>query len=240
MQLWILWYSVLHAAKRILWTDEARQEKLLSLVKILKARPDPPLPYSMSVPLKRNWIWASGTLWSSLNMLGPSARESWNDSCGCGAGWTILEQHAWTNVNAFVARLTVSETSNFVLYGMWALRDALESKPGSSASHHRNASLATQQQLLVTVAAVWIRIAGKYMYGFRSDKAVPKDVEVRLDAREKKLPWWRGEETMFCTARWHFWRRRFEQEAQNEDVSEETRELAEKSAEIIRGLLSTS
>ncbi|RYP18802.1 hypothetical protein DL765_003737 [Monosporascus sp. GIB2] len=38
-------------------------------------------------------------------MLGSSACETWNTGCGCGAGWTLPEQQAWVNVNAFAARL---------------------------------------------------------------------------------------------------------------------------------------
>ncbi|KAG5792810.1 hypothetical protein H9Q69_008168 [Fusarium xylarioides] len=42
MLLWNLWYSILHTAKKIPFTDDSRQEKLVDLVRALKARPDPP------------------------------------------------------------------------------------------------------------------------------------------------------------------------------------------------------
>ncbi|KAI0132098.1 hypothetical protein BJ170DRAFT_612395 [Xylariales sp. AK1849] len=216
-QLWELWYAVLHAAKRIPWTDDAQQNKLLDIVKALKARPDPPPPSPMTAPLRRNWIWESRTLWSNLSMLGPSARESWNDACGYGSGWTTTEQHAWTNVNAFVARLTASETSDFENYAVWALRDALEDKTRHGSLHH-DASDLTQLSLLLTVASVWIQIAGKHLHDRHfGEKSGQVDLEVDL------------------AARWNLWHRRFAQEAQNEELSEGVRELAAKSAEIIGG-----
>ncbi|KAI1661187.1 hypothetical protein F4813DRAFT_346713 [Daldinia decipiens] len=236
--LWSLWYAILHAAKRIPWTDTVEQERLLALVQALKQRPDPPPPSPMTTPLKRNWIWEDGTLWSTLSMLGPSAREAWNDCCGCGAGWTVPEQHAWTSVNAFVARLVASGTSGaLALYGDWALGDAVETVP-RSAGLHVKAAAATQLAVKVTVACVWIQIAGRYMWNLRTDEGVPPDLRVAdLGARENKLPWYGrkkgAEEARRCTVRWDFWRRRLEQEGENGELPEEVRELARGSAEVI-------
>ncbi|KAI1745278.1 hypothetical protein F4680DRAFT_455586 [Xylaria scruposa] len=229
-QLWGLWYAVLHAAKRIPWTDDAQQNKLLDLVKMLKTRPDPPPPSPMTAPLKRNWIWESGKLWSNLSMLGPSVRESWNDACGYGSGWTDTEQQAWTNVNAFVARLTASETADFDNYAVWALSGALEEEIQHSSLHH-DASDPTQLGLLLTVASVWIQIAGKHLYErhLGEEESGQGDVEVDLATRGT-LPWTRSS---FSNARWTFWRRRFAQEAQNQDLSGKVRDFAAKSAEII-------
>ncbi|KAI0161740.1 hypothetical protein GGR52DRAFT_138112 [Hypoxylon sp. FL1284] len=53
-QLMELWYGILHASKRIPWTDDARQNKLLDLVKAFKARPDPPRPNPLTIPLRRH------------------------------------------------------------------------------------------------------------------------------------------------------------------------------------------
>ncbi|TGJ85332.1 hypothetical protein E0Z10_g3466 [Xylaria hypoxylon] len=210
-QLWDLWYAVLHAAKRIPWTDSAQQNKLLDLVKAFKARPDPPPPSPMTTPLKRNWIWESGTLWSNLSMLGPSARESWNDACGYGSGWTNTEQHAWTNVNAFVARLTASETSDFDNYAVGALSGALEDEIQHSSLHH-DASNLIQLSLLLTVASVWIQIAGKHLYErhIGDEESGQVDFEIDLAARGKTLPWNQSVDgPSFSNARWDFWHRRF-------------------------------
>ncbi|KAI0908523.1 hypothetical protein F4823DRAFT_598417 [Ustulina deusta] len=233
-QLWELWYAVLHAAKRIPWTDETQQNKLLDLVKAFKARPDPPPPSPMTTPLRRNWIWESGTLWSNLSLLGPSVRESWNDACGYGSGWTNTEQHAWTNVNAFVARLTASETTDFDSYAVWALSGALEDEIQHSSLHH-DTSGPTQLGLLLTVASAWIQIAGKHLYERHFDEEESGQVGFEVDlATRGTLPWTQSiDKPSFCTARWNFWRRRFVQEARNEELSERVRELAAKSAEII-------
>ncbi|KAI8958917.1 hypothetical protein F5Y11DRAFT_351068 [Daldinia sp. FL1419] len=237
--LWLLWYGILHAAKRIPWTDTVQQERLITLVQTLKARPDPPPPSPMTIPLRRNWIWEKDTLWSSLSMLGPSARECWNDCCGCGAGWTVPEQHAWTNVNAWVARLVASKTSTmFSNYGEWALIDATETRPRDEGLHVKAPPL-TQAATHITVASVWLRIAGEYMWGERDDGGVTAPgLSVDVGARENKLPWYGhkgADKIRRCTARWDFWRRRFEVEAENGELPEEVRELARGSAEIIKG-----
>ncbi len=234
-RLWDLWYSVLHAAKRIPWADEARQGKLLELVRALKARPDPPAPVPLTQPLRRYWIWESGTLWSDLVVLGPSAREAWNDCCGCGAGWMAPEQHAWANVNAFVARLTATNIADFSLYGIWALRPALE-----ELVQYPDAPYPMPLELNLTLAAIWVRIAGQRMFEQQCDDDVPRDSQINIDTRGG-FPWSKAsDKSQFCTARWYFWRRRFGQEAHNEELSEEVRGLAAESAELIQGLLSNS
>ncbi|KAI2629107.1 hypothetical protein GGS26DRAFT_113123 [Hypomontagnella submonticulosa] len=244
-QLWDLWYSVLHAAKRIPWqTGAAQQEKLLTLVQTLKARPNPPLPARFDLLKGKDWVLGSDTVWSSLLMLGPSGRETWNDGCGCGAGWLVPEQHAWTNVNAFVARLTASGTDDFGLYGVWALRDALEEHL-EEKGHHRPAPILMQRHLLLTIASVWVKIAGAYMFAQRAKhgEQLPEDAPVDLKKRGRQLPWNKmnnNDAMMLCTARWEFWAARFEQEALDQELSEEVRECARESAEIIRGLLAAA
>lgn len=231
-QLWELWYSVLHAAKRIPWNEEPGQHKLLDLVNALKGRPDPPPPAGQTVALKKDWIWESGSVWSSLLMLGPSAREVWNDSCGCGSGWLVPEQNAWINVNAFVARLTASGTADFFTYGIWALREALEEKPGTTQGSHRRAPTLTRQRLHLTVAAVWILIAGDSMYRqYVSDVGGSEVLEVNVDKRENELPWYESNETN--VSRWDFWRRRFEKESANSKLPDEVRELAARAGKLV-------
>ncbi|KAI1798896.1 hypothetical protein F4811DRAFT_546779 [Daldinia bambusicola] len=239
-QLWELWYGILHAAKRIPWADTAQHERLISLVRAIKARPDPPPPSPMTKSLEASWIWNGGKLWSNLSLMGPSTREMWNECCGCGSGWTVPEQHAWTNINAFVARLVSSGTSTgFELYGSWALREALEDRLKDKVLHV-NAPAVVQATVHITVASVWLRIAGRYMWSLRTEGGgIPPDLKVDLGLREKKLPWYGYHrdvgEKRHCIARWDFWKRRFEQERENIDLPEEVRELARGSAEIIKG-----
>ncbi|KAI0135728.1 hypothetical protein F4814DRAFT_34588 [Daldinia grandis] len=237
-QLWSLWYSILHAAKRIPWTATIEQERLLGLVEALKLRPDPAQPSPMTTPLRRNWIWEDGRLWSTLRLLGASTREAWNDGCGCGAGWTGPEQRAWTSVNGFVARLVASGTSPaLAVYGEWAVGEAVESVPRGDGLHVR-APASTQAAVRVAVACVWLQIAGRYMWNLRAGEGEARGPTVDLGARENKLPWYGhktgAEKTRRSEARWDFWRRRLEQEAENGELPGEVRELARGSAEIIR------
>jgi hypothetical protein len=69
----------------------------------------------MPKELEGDWIWSSRTLWSELFDARTSARESWND--GPYSETSMAEIHAWTNENAFVARLTSEGVKDFTTYG---------------------------------------------------------------------------------------------------------------------------
>ncbi|OCK80675.1 hypothetical protein K432DRAFT_381990 [Lepidopterella palustris CBS 459.81] len=225
--LWDLWYTILHFAKRTPWRDAASQTKLVNLVKTLKARPDPPSPQNTTKALRNDWIWSSGSLWSNLIMLGPSARECWNDSPGCGAGFLVPEIHAWTNVNAFVARLTREGLADFWLYAIWAMRPALEEKHSDYEVAHKRATAAVNMDALVPAAAVWVLVAGRELWEKREDLT-------RTNKNEgdpaKGGEMWKGK-SEFSRERWAFWRRRFGEEAENGELSEETRRIAKEAAE---------
>ncbi|OTA67883.1 hypothetical protein K449DRAFT_419598 [Hypoxylon sp. EC38] len=236
-QLWDLWSGFIHASKRIPWTDTARQTKLLTLIQALKARPEPPFPERASIPLLHNWIWESRTLWSDLNLIGPSSREAWSDCGDCNGGWTEPEQSAYRNFNAFLARMLATGTMESDTFGAWSLRSALEFAPESGRPRPRPR---VQVRSQVQIAAIWVLIAGEQLWALRleDDEIVPPDTQVDLEAREEKLPWSiRRDGIIWCTARWRFWRGRFEQEAGNEELDEETREMAKKAGEIIGGFL---
>lgn len=236
-QLWDLWYAILHAAKRIPWTDETEQEKLVNLVRTLKARPDPPPPDNMTAAMKHDWVWSGGTVWSTLLLIGAAISESSNDCCGCGAGWTVPEQHAWINVNAFLARLTVGGVCDLSHKSMWELEEALESVPDGGSGHIKT-SVEVKQSTNVSVAAVWTLLAGSYIYenNLADDGGIDGE-SVDLSLRGKKLPWMGGREEVkrvMSAGRWTFWRRRFAEEAKNETLTYEARELCEKAAEEIK------
>ncbi|KAJ8124295.1 hypothetical protein O1611_g9347 [Lasiodiplodia mahajangana] len=158
----------------------------------------------------------------------------WNRACGYGFGWADVEQQAWTNINAFAARLTASETADFDHYAVWALSAALEEEIQHS-SLHRDASDSTQLSLLLTVASVWIQIAGKHLYERHVSTEEPGQSDAEIDlATRGTFPWTLAEnQPLFCNARWRFWSRRFAQEAENGELPEAVREMAAKSAEII-------
>ncbi|KAJ7681962.1 hypothetical protein DFH06DRAFT_1387977 [Mycena polygramma] len=187
-QLWDLYYSILHAAKKTPWHDAAAQQRLVDLTKALKARSNPPQPVRMTIPASRNWVWAGGAgLWSNQVMFGPSARETWNDSPGCGAGWRAPEVRAWTNVNAFVARLTARGVRDFRLYGM-ALEDEI-----AIGGHHHADSVDQMAEGLFETAAVWVRLAGSYIHGRLQEES----------SDNESVP----------SAQWNKWRQRFSEEA---------------------------
>ncbi|CAJ2511335.1 Uu.00g069600.m01.CDS01 [Anthostomella pinea] len=238
-QLWELWYGVLHAAKRIPWTDTAREGKLLDLVKALKARPDPPQPPRVTVALRRDWIWETGKVWSDLLMLGPSACEAWNDCCGVAAGWTVPEQHAWTNVNAFIARVTANGLADFRSYGVRAACQALEYGENEDHNLHHNAPYPLKLELYVTVAAVWMLLAGECMYKECKDNGDSDGGHhvkaVDVSSRGEQLPWFRQGDPI-ALVQWNFWRRRFDQEAHNDQLPWDVRELAIKSADRMLAL----
>lgn len=66
-----------------------------------------------------------GTVWTDLPVFGAQMREMWN------ADGTTPDK--WRNLNAFAARLTAASSKrdgpyDFALFGIWALRDALEGR----------------------------------------------------------------------------------------------------------------
>jgi hypothetical protein len=243
--LWDLWYGVLHAAKRIPYADEARQEKLLALARTLKSRPDPPPPRSMTMPLKRNWIYAPGVLWSRLLMLGPSVAEVSNDACGCGAGWLLPERHAWQNLSAFMARLTASGLLNLCSQGKVAVESATERAP---TPWYRAGDAISVEDILdhnVKAASLWIIAASDWLWKGHAQVRNRRDIDVVdniIHLRDDELPWLQsrendGDQEDWETARREFARRRFEAESENEHISTEARELAGKAAIVMRSIL---
>jgi len=226
-QLWSLYYGILHAARKISWSDNAGQIKLVELVRVLKARTDPPLPPSAISGLRPNWPLSEGRLWSTLALLGPSARESWNDApVWIGFWYSLPEIHAWQNVNAFVARLSKHRVAEFWTYGEWAFRDGLE-KANLSASV---AADLRYMEITVSTAAVWLAVAGKDM--FERSREVPRGAKPRaLTAEEAALDqegWYvaMSELPGYRMDRWDIWRQKFEATAGLERLDEAFRAYA--------------
>ncbi|KAF5684514.1 hypothetical protein FCIRC_3857 [Fusarium circinatum] len=88
MLLWNLWYSILHTAKKIHFTDEAQQEKLVDLVRAFKARPNPPDPVPMTIPLKRK-LEKAPTPWYR-RVSPPPDNEILSHYVTCASLWTII------------------------------------------------------------------------------------------------------------------------------------------------------
>lgn len=241
MLLWNLWYSILHAAKRIPYTDESQHDKLVALVGAFKARPDPPPPVPMTIPLKREWIWESGKLWSNLTVLGISVAEVSNDSPGCGAGWLWPELRAWENFNAFMARLTARGVTTVQSCGYWAVGNAIEH---SLTPRYRRTYPPSNDEILshrVITASLWVTIAGNQVFANYPKIRDKRDIEVVdriLHLRDDKLPWTRSGKKYRGRARWEtarieFTRRRFEVESHNESLPLEARDMASKAAKAM-------
>lgn len=231
-QLWNLYYAILHSSKMIPWDDDASHQKLVDLVRKLKARPDPPPPPIMIKALKRDWIWMSGTLWSHLSLFGASARECWNDCPGCGAGWYPPEARAWQRINSFIARITVQEVHNFDLYGIWAIINAVEDT-FRKADDARHTSEAEQVEILLATGYTWLLIAGKRLH----EQMVDTDFRPKkLDAnkRRDRLRWTEDKRDVITPCRWKWWQERFAREAERESNSERGRDLAQKCLALMK------
>lgn len=242
--LWDIWFSVLHSAKRIPFTEEEQHKKLVDLVKTLKRRPNPPPPEPMTVPLKRSWIWESTKIWTDMSVLGISVSEVFNDACGCGAGWLWPEQRANENLFAFLARLTASKTADLSRIGISCVV-ALERNPSPGPRHFQAPPIIEVLSHEVTCAALWTIIAGKEVYGRYLNTRDKRDIEVVdriVDLRGNELPWNRSSKRYKGRARWEtarkeFARRRFEQESKNEDLTPQVRESATRAANAMVSLI---
>ncbi|KAI0025923.1 hypothetical protein F4780DRAFT_774767 [Xylariomycetidae sp. FL0641] len=237
--LWDLWYGVLHAAKLPPSSSHDHHDRLLTLVRALQARPDPPLPRPATKALRNDWVWRSGRLWSELALLGAAVREAANDAPGVAAGWTPPETRAWARFHAFVARLAGdgddAPAPEFAKGAVFDVAEALEEdvRGGDGNDPPAAVKLATY----LTVAAGWVRHAGGAMWreveeaeGAKEEKkdGETEEEEVDVSLRGKKLPFYRSRD--WSKTRWDFWRRRFEQEAGNQELPEDVRGLAAEAA----------
>lgn len=208
-ELWGLYFSIIHASRKMTWGGDGTQmRRLVELVNALKNRPDPPQPDDMTPALRNDWIWKSGKLWSNLVMLGPSARESWNDHPGGTMGFTLPEIHAWENENAFVAHLTAEGIADFMIYGIWTMRDALEG--GIERDQQmRNTDEMKAKRIEVTLGVIvaWLHIAGEAMYS-RTALNEPANESMTPLTSDVDTSWHRSTELSF--RRWGFWKTRLQ------------------------------
>ncbi|ROW03818.1 hypothetical protein VMCG_05360 [Cytospora schulzeri] len=213
LQLWNLYYTILYAARKTPWRDEDAQQKLVDLVAALKARPDPDYPANITVPVMNHWIYDHRRLWSDGTMLGPSARESWNDQPRYNDVWHLPEVHAWANINAFVARLTAQDIHNFKLYGTGAIIDAVDAGEVLELNPHSYPPALSKDgraEAVFEVAALWIRIAGESIYEY-----------LRTEAKKDE------------NQEWNRWQKRFEEEAVWAQYNPRVTALAREGAETM-------
>jgi hypothetical protein len=228
-----LWLSINHASRKTPWfgVESCQMLKLVQLVQTLKLRPNPPLPEGATPALRNDWVWQSGRLWSDLTLLGANMRESWNDAPGGTMGFTALETKAWERENAFVAHLTATGTANYLNYGIWAMRDALEG--GIARMNQLRCTpefKAKQLEVTLGVVVVWLSIAGTEMY-----PQIVETAESGLVMENGMVAAWRTS-TEVSDIRWSFWKRRLATIAQDENLSALSRSHAVRAGEEMQRL----
>lgn len=118
------------------------------------------------------------------------------------------ELAAHLSKNILAARLTQRKVADFSLYGLWALREALEGdipfSPGGPLEY------------TVPVAHAWIMHAGDVLFQLDDDRGTI--------ARGGSL--WSGQYG-FCKARWSFWKHRLAELSASAELSSSMRTLAE-------------
>lgn len=135
-----------------------------------------------------------------------------------------IHQIAWINLNAFVATLTASsekrklEPSDFSLYCIWTVRDALEQQDGAS-------------EIAVQTAAVWFICASPAIWTFCSQE---KAFEGKLarPGTEFASREWKG----FDKDRWTSWEVRFRNIVKNPDLQEKTKKLVNDALAAMRAV----
>jgi hypothetical protein len=177
--LWGAWGVIVSAADT---PDDADRARLVSLLTAIKgqgilARADG----------RECTVWGLG-VYVDLPVFGPEMRETWNDSPpGMSPG-------SWANLNAFAAQLTVGGI-DFSLYGIWALRDALEADDGDVS-------------LVLPAAVQWLRCAGPALASLALNGAISDNSAAWLgplcvNAGLTDLG--------YTTRRWNFWKSRLEE-----------------------------
>ena len=241
--IWDMWLGLAQAGRRIPWTDAAQQDKLLRFVQALRARPDPPLPEGVTAAMRSEWTWQSGKLWSELHMLSMTMAEVCNETPGCASGWTPLERRVWHNLNAFMARLTVSGACEMDGLGaVYTFICALESRGPDLACP---LPMPEAMAHYITELSIWISVAGRIVYGRRLCEESPeldkglRGEDIPLDTRWRgELPW--GDKIFVTDTRWTYWHRILAHLSHQEELDDETRAMAERTANTMISIQSES
>ena len=188
-----LWDAAILRAKQ---SSAPQLDTLAELVKLVKAQPAP---------------------WSELPSLGLSMREAWNTA----PPQSTPEE--WSNLNGFAARLTANESSDFSLFALWSLRDALEVPrqltERQTGAGDSQSSQETSVDELLPAAIEWLEICGSQM--------VACTIQSRVYAQEGQSPdpGWLGKLAKdtgiakggFSVRRWQFWRRKLQEISEARD-----------------------
>ncbi|KIK59106.1 hypothetical protein GYMLUDRAFT_44857 [Collybiopsis luxurians FD-317 M1] len=175
---------------------------------------------------------ANDGYWGSLRPLGMTVRELWNTAAPESLDENIIKE--WTSLNAFVARLTMENVLSFDVYGIWAMRYALEddtfSDRETATGKVREGELNPEEvEKYLPAAAVWIIYAGGSIWELSKDGALGDSRAARGGPS-----WDRG--VGYSVSRWGFWKDRFGHFGEREDLSRETRGLARRALGIMNDI----
>jgi hypothetical protein len=208
-----LWYSIIHSAKRLPFRDTTSLEKLVALMKAIKASSPPPNIIRLH-------------LFHSLHNFGLAARETMNDCPGGGCGYLVPEVHAYTNMLYFYALLTREKIVDFWIYCIWEMREALETPHEDDTSEFRQSdrrvTAADRHNATVPPAAMWIFALGREVYEREHDHAPKRPSQGNPGTGG---PLWTGK-SGFSKARWALWKKRFDQIAKMGGITDEVRGIA--------------
>ncbi|MCJ1433275.1 tripartite motif containing 44 [Xylographa pallens] len=203
-----VWDVILHMIRQIPHEHRA-QDSLIEVVEALRN-----LPTDIIVEIES----AEAKVWQDVPFLGQVLGIEYqkiDQQTLPDAGEDAARQE-WHSINAFAARLTAEGLYDYRIYGLWALRAALEDQPDPEAPEYQ-----LQGRVLdchVPVAVTWILRCGLHMY--------VSDGEIYLERGGKGGRLWQGEEG-FDMERWRLWKRRFSEISKDKWGSEKTRQLAQ-------------
>jgi hypothetical protein len=219
LNMWDLWFSIIHSAKRLPFRDVVSLTKLVDLMSAIKASPPPP-------------DTAHKDLFHTLTDFGMCARESMNDSPGCGSGYTLSERHAYTNMIYFYALLLKSGAAGFWIYCIWEMRSALEDVQEDDPPErgHQPGTRIEKFEARVPAAAVFVFAVGKEVYAREEDLSETRP-EYGDPGKGGKL--WKGQ-AEFSKERWALWKSRFVEVSELEELSEEVRAIAKEAVEAMK------
>lgn len=123
--------------------------------------------------------------------------------------------------NIFAARLTQSGIADFSLYGLWAVREALEGDNPYSP--------ACPLQYSLPIAHAWIANAGETLIKLNDDRGAA--------GRGGSL--WHGQRG-FCVDRWRFWKERLDTLSRSGDLDSDLSAQVTETSARIEALLNTA
>ncbi|KAK0202201.1 hypothetical protein DFS33DRAFT_1265230 [Desarmillaria ectypa] len=219
--LWDLWGTINDKAERTKNDDDIVHGKLVDVVDAIKHQDSPTNDAG-----EKSKCWGL-TLWEDLPIFGANMREHWN----CDPERTF-KRGRWVNLNAFVARLTAAHVSDFELYAIWQLRDALEEPIEERQGAGGEKVIDESFDAKIPAAVQWILYCGELIY--TNEREFETGPSIGDPAKGGEL--WKGGRRGFCQERWRFWKKRFAELQRYEKLLPETRELAGRAVQVMEGI----